>query len=350
MKKMRIIAFFMIFTILVAANVDTFAAVNNVYTPRITVRLAPSPGSLPAGYGVYTGNFGFRIDSFPEPTPPRGYFFIGWFAEGTQIVPPIAAIRSTTVLAGFAPFHDPDDSVRFVVIFDPNGGELPAGIPQIQAFTYGGAITNLPTPTKEGYRFAGWQWEDEILILPHIVRSEMVLEATWSAGTDIIHPPTLPIAIPQNQYVIAFNPYPGAFAGEETGIRFGRYSFSDIPDPPQRSGAVFSGWSLPDGSRLEGQLTVREDMMLTALWDTSDGVNGINGDEDADSIIDTRPNPQSSPIAISFALFFAVVVMSVAAFWFVRTTRLQAAVGEKYHTDIIRYVREVRILIRSKKR
>ena len=345
MKKMRVIAFFMVLIVLTAANLASFAAVDSAYTSRITIRFAPSPGYLPAGSGVYTGNFGFRIDSFPEPTPPRGYFFVGWFVEGTQVVPPVAAIRNTTVLAGFAPFHDPEDSVRFVLIFDANEGQLGAGTPYIQAFTYGSAITSLPTPSREGYRFTGWEWEDDVISLPYIVQSDMVLVATWGASTDIALPPTSPITIPANQYVIAFNPFPGVFGGEETGIRFGRNMFNNIPEAPQRSGAVFKGWRLPDGSELLGQLVVREDIMLTAIWDTSAGANG----EDTDSIVEIRPNPQSSPIVVSFALFFAVAVLGVVTFWVVKATRLQVADGERYQADVARHVREVRILIRNKK-
>jgi len=335
MKKMRLIAFLLIF---IAINAVTVVAHNDIAAPNITVRFSPSPGNLPDDLSVYTGNFGMRIDNFPEPEPPRGYFFIGWFAGGVHITPPIAVTRSTTILAGFAPFHDPEDSAGYVIVCDPGIGELPSYAPPIRFFTYGSAITSLPVPIHEEYIFAGWMWDDELLSLPHIVQSDMVLEATWVADTGATRPPVT--VVPPGQNIVAFNPFPGFFADNETGLMFGRSSIFNIPDAPTRNGLVFEGWRLPDGSKLEGRLSLDGDIMLTAIW-TPD-TNGT-----ASTTVDTRPNPPTSPLTISLALFGAIILLVSAAFGIFSLSHRQNIKAGKQQADKMRLIREARILMKG---
>ena len=335
MKKMRTIAFLLAFII---AGAVTVVAYNDITAPSITVRFSPSPGNLPDGVSVYTGYFGMRIDNFPEPEPPRGYFFIGWFVSGVHITPPIVVTRSTTILAGFAPFHDPEDSVGYVIVCDPGIGELPPYAPPIQFFTYNSPITSLPTPTHEEYIFAGWVSDDELISLPHIVQNDMVLEATWVADTVAALPPVS--AVPSGYNIAAFNPFPGFFADNETGIVFGRSSITNIPDAPTRNGMVFVGWRLPDDSILEGGLHLDGDIMLTAIW-TPD-TNGT-----ASVAVDTRPNPPTSPITLSLVLFGAIILLTGAAFGIFSLYHRQNTEAGKRHIKKTRLVREARILMKG---
>ena len=335
------IAVFLAAALISAAAMPVYA-INNT-PPQLTIRFAPNPGYFPEGVsGVRTGVKGFRIAEFPEPVPPQGYTFIGWFSEGEKLSAPVAAVRSMTILAGYAP-DIPEGAPRFAVMFDPGPGELPEGTPPIQPFTYGSALVSLPTPTLEGYSFAGWQFNGYMVAAPYIVRGEMVLEAAWQAA-----PPAAalrPIAIPAGQFVAAFNPAPGAFTGDETGIRFGRAGarVDDLPDEPVRLGYVFIGWATP----ME-PLVLREDIHLTAIWAAADNTTASGTLHPPP--VDTRPNPLTSPTTISFMILGAVLLLGVAAGGIYWLSKKQLAAEGNYHAYITRTVREMKLLIRNRPR
>ena len=319
--------------------------------PRITVRFIPGEGAFTDDVsGVYTGVMGFRIDSFPEPVPPWGYYFVGWFAYGAQLHPPIAAVRNISIVAAYAPIPDPDSVVSFAIVYDPAPGQLPQGAPPIQSFTYGSPLTNLPIPSHTGYIYNGWIWNDEPVIAPFIIRSDMILEAMWTPASDQsrIQPILLPPAIPPFHFVVAFNPFPGAFTGDETGLRFGR-NFStlrDMPESPVRQGYIFDGWRLPNGSPLNDLLVVRDDIMLTAIWNSSTESGAATTTSTIQ--VEIRPNPQTSPLVVSVMIFIAVTLLGLTAFGIFRLCTGQATAAGKYQAAMVRYVREIRILIKSK--
>jgi len=321
--------------------------------PYITVRFAPSPGSFEDdSHHIEMGSFGFRIESFPEPIAPRGYFFIGWYSDGILLEPPIANTRNTTLLAAYAPFQDPDRTSRYSIVYDPGLGQLPAGAASILALTYGSPILSLPIPYLEGYSFSGWVWDDENITAPIIVRGDMIIEAVWIPISSGQQPPaiqSIPFSIPENHFVIAFNPFPGLFARGETGLRFERNATTlrpITPEPPTRRGAVFTGWQLPCGRMLEPTIVIREDTMLTAIWDT----NPIIETSPDPTTTEPRRNPQTSPLRISFAIFFATIMIGGGFYAILKLTGKQSAAKVKYNSAMKRYVREARMEIKNKRK
>ena len=317
--------------------------------PDLTIRLAPSPGSLPEGESsTITGQFGFRIEYLPAPIPPRGYIFVGWFVNGNKIEAPVAAIRNTTLLAAYAPIVDPYEIDRYVVFFDPGLGFLPPGVSPVASHGYGTAITRLPIPTLEGYIFDGWTWHEEPILAPFIVRGEMVLEAVWvPVSQQLLFVPGYPLDIPPFHFVAAFNPFPGSFQGDETGVRLGRNSVTvrEMPKDPIRNGAIFEGWMLPNGNILDDPHVIRGDITLTAIWYIpEDGVPHPS----PSSPVESRQNPQTSPLAVSFLVFGAVAVFALAIVYILHMTRKQSAAEGKYRSAIARSVRESRLVIRNK--
>jgi len=317
--------------------------------PHFTVRFAPSPGTFPEGVsGVRTGLFGFRIDSFPEPVPPPGYSFIGWFSDGVQMHAPIAAVRSTTIMAAYAPIVNSSTASSFAVVYDPGLGQLPQGVPPIQSFTYGSVLTSLPVPVLEGYSFSGWMWNGESVLAPHIVRSDMALEAVWSAAYG--GHSFLPLAIPDLHFVAAFNPFPGVFNGDEVGMRFGRQgtAITDFPQEPTRQDYVFDGWKLPNGANLDTLLVMRNDIALMAIWVEAP----YNSDAEASSSapMEVRHNPQTNPVTISITIFAAVLLLGGAVSGIYRLNMKRADAEDQYHAYITRCIREVKIVIKSQKK
>ena len=336
---------------LVIAVVPAFGWSNtSTRPPQITIRFAPSPGSFPEGVsGVRTGVFGFRIDDFPELVPPYGYMFLGWFTDGVQVNGPIAAVRSTTILAGFAPVIENGTPLSFAVMFNAGLGQLPQGTPPIQSFTYGSALINLPVPILDDLYFAGWEVNGEAITIPHIVRSDMTLAATWSDAPP--QHPSRPVAIPANHFVAVFNPFPGIFYGNETGLRFARLGMAveNLPPEPIRQGYSFYGWRLPNGENQSGLPIIRGDTTLTAIWEEA-ADNDDNGvDIAANPPASTLPNPPTSPTTLCFMIFGAVILLgAVVAGMLILNMRQTAAAGN-YQSYITRCVREVKILIKSRR-
>ena len=338
----RVIALFMAAIVVVAVSVygNTSPA-----PPPLTIRFAPSPGSF-AGEtsGVRTGPFGFRIDELPEPVPPAGYTFVGWFSDGVQMQAPIAAVRSTTILAAYAPIVDPENGQSFAVVYNPGEGQLPEEMLPIQSFTYGSMIISLPIPEREDYYFAHWQHDGERVTAPFVIRNDMALDAVWYDT-----PPqqsARPLAIPTGHYVAVFNPFPGAFNNGETGIVFQRLNATlnnSIPQEPSLQGYIFSGWRIPNGQNLDLPVFINGDIMLTAIWaEDPEGTNGLSSS-------DIRPNPQTSPISISLMIFVAIgMLASATAGLYILKTRHAAAQG-RYHAQITRCVREMKIVVKNSK-
>ena len=318
--------------------------------PVITIRFAPSPGYFAEGEGyARTGSFGFRLNRLPEPVAPEGYVFIGWFFNGTELAAPLAAVRNVTLLAAYAPDIDPNEAESFIILYDPGTGQMPQGAPLIKSYTYGSAITNLPVPTLAGHSFEGWAWEDEAIAAPYIVRGDMILTALWAASTDlpVTVTPTYPQPIPADHFVVAFSSFPGSFPAGEVGFRFGRgvTVMRDMPPDPVRNNHIFVGWRLPDGEMLVNPRLFRYDTLVTAVWEALEDAEA--GSEPPPT--DSRRNPETSPLAISFMVFGAVLCLCLVALvaLYIRKKRLDNAL--EYRAGMARYVREARIVIKGGK-
>ncbi|MBD5132106.1 MAG: InlB B-repeat-containing protein [Clostridiales bacterium] len=88
-----------------------------------------------------------------EITPPDnptkdGYTFGGWFEDGAEDPFDFAQERS-----GNVSLRAKWTANTYTVTFDPNDGDVE---PTEKEVTYNSAFGELPTPTRDGYRFGGW--------------------------------------------------------------------------------------------------------------------------------------------------------------------------------------------------
>ncbi|MBO0413545.1 InlB B-repeat-containing protein [Enterococcus hulanensis] len=151
------------------------------------------------------------IDNFETPTR-TGYTFEGWY-NGEEKVTKIekGETGNRTLIAKWTP-------VTYKVTFDSSGGNSIDSM----AYTIEETISNLPTPTRKGYKFMGW-FEGEKLVteIPIGGTSDRTLTAKWGAI-----------------------PYTITFADE--GLSPITYTISDqsiaLPDGPERAGYRFLGW------------------------------------------------------------------------------------------------------------
>jgi len=328
--------------------------------PEFTLIFDPAQGSLPTGVADrVTALSGYIVDSFPTPTPPAGYQFVTWLYNGVQISAPMVLVRNMTVVASFAPA-----TVNiYEVVHNPGAGVLPTGVQSTNRHSYGTQITNHPTPTRSGYTFGGWLLNGQPVANPLVVVSNKTLTAVWTPlptptpgtatpsptpGTTATPAPSpSPTPAPGGHYTVIFNPYPGVHAlATEHGQRTGAAGsvLSNIPLTPIRPGFVFAGWRLPAGTILVGDLVITGNKTLTAVWLPMVSPTPAASPTPTPGHPGNRPNPQTSPLQVSFMIFGAVMLMGVAVtgIWTLASKQTEAA--GQFSKDTARYDREKRIV------
>ena len=176
-----------------------------------------------------------------------------------------------------------------------------------------------------------------------------------------------------DRYIISFDPNGGTFPESETaeGIRFVRIgeTETDLPPDPTRANYVFSGWQfLNSGAMLEANYIVAtENFQLQAVWvhytDAPDATPAASptpgagasptpgaspsptpaGPTPTPNKDAQRPNPTTNPIAISFMIFGAVLVLGMSAFGVIKLSVRHAEATGRYKVDASRYNREARL-------
>ena len=149
------------------------------------------------------------------PTPSMtGYSFDGWYTSvngGTKILSTtMVAITSLQTLYA----HWVQGHTYCTVTFDPNGGSVS---PATRSVESGAAIGELPTPTREGYTFAGW-WTavDGGIQISESTRvvGDVTYYAHW-ALTDFIIVDNVLIGVTRRDMAEAVIPYGVTSIGEE---------------------------------------------------------------------------------------------------------------------------------------
>ena len=350
------------------------------------------------GGSIATGTYlapGTRVNVRADNSEGSGFVFSGWEVNGMSY-PGLAQPRTRTFvveenlyvtaifLDGFQGW--PDDSVnpsdntvsqinisnvtnnnvsnpnasaletRFAVVFDVNGGTLPAGTQAMQSLQLNAVMTSLPVPTRAGYLFGGWKLDGAIAHPPVTIVRDITLEAHWiKSPSQNNNNQTNPSTVNEDDYhVVAFNPAPGTFTSGETGIRVGLYGsrITDMPQAPTRENYNFEGWELPTGHVFTGQLTITDSMTLTAVWNPSTSSPAPSATPNPSASPSptpapgsaARPNPQTSPIQISFLIFAMVLTAGLATFGILKLNRRQVVADGKYRADMTRYNREKRLM------
>lgn len=104
-----------------------------------------------------------------------------------------------------------------------------------------------PNPTKEGYTFTGWYY-DEACTIPYNnepIYSDTKLYAGWRINT----------------FKVTFNSDGGSAVGEQTVD----WNTSATLTTPTKEGYTFVGWFLPNGTQYTNQ-AIKADTTLTARW------------------------------------------------------------------------------------
>lgn len=163
----------------------------------------------------------------------------------------------------------------FVVVFGPEGGTLPTNETGLRTGPPGFVIDAAPSPTRAGYSFIGWYFNNYRVTFPLTVSSDMALMARWQAGNISPTPSPAPVTSP-----------------------------TPTPSPSPAASPSPSPSPAPGGN---------------------------------------VPNPTTSPINISFAIFGAVLAVGLASYSIIRTAGKQKAAEVLYNSEMTRFKREKRI-------
>ena len=245
--------------------------------------------------------------------------------------------------------------VSHTVTYNLAGGRMPTGVPTTQTLVYNSVINDLPIPNRDGYMFAGWKINNQLAATPIQVRSNLTLTAHWvRAEAQAVQAANEDdddySAYTPRQYAVSFNPAPGAFTGNETGIRIGTYNtaITNLPNAPTRTGYTFGGWRLPNGNIHAGaQLTISGDMTLTAVWAANPAASPSPTPTPTPTPAPgggARPNPQTNPLYISFMIFGITITAGLAAFGILVLAKKHILAEEQYRSDVARFNREQRIV------
>ena len=170
----------------------------------------------------------------PEQTPQKdGYTFVAWEFDFSQ---PVNA--SVTVSAVW-------QANSYTITYDPDGAEMEMKTQQI---AFGEPLT-LPMPTKDGFTFAGWFYNDTpIESGMWVIPSDVTLKAHWTGNT----------------YTVTFDAAGGKFTGESpVKVAYGETITLPVPI---RDGFVFAGWYNGETLCTDGPYTYTQDLNLVAHW------------------------------------------------------------------------------------
>ncbi len=192
-------------------------------------------------------------DTYKLPIPVKdGYTFICWLDGETEIANEgvwTSTLKNVTLTAKY--------KVKdYLVTFDANGGELENTSMTVD---YNQSVT-LPTPTRKGYTFKGWKYNDKAVAdgAWKINGENIVLVADWK----II------------DYTVTFDLKGGQFTGSFANMKkyvvhYGEdYDFEQFAPVKGNRAEEFIRWEMLDGTKVEqiGTWEFDRDVTLVAVW------------------------------------------------------------------------------------
>ena len=159
------------------------------------------------------------IGTLPTPTQ-SGYTFTGW-QVGSTVVDASTVWNYTVDTTAVAQWT----AITYTLTWDANGGTCGTAS---QSVTYGAAIGELPTPTRTGYTFSGWNLGSVAISATTIWNYAMDSTATaqWTA----------------NSYTLTLNGNSGTVTPSSMTVTYG-VAIGTLPTPT-RSGYTFTGWKI----------------------------------------------------------------------------------------------------------
>ena len=156
------------------------------YNPNgFTVTFDSDGGSFVSSQIVKRGNYATE----PEDPTRFGYIFLGWYYNDELWSFSENAIRGNITL--IAKWEQDFENPAIRIDFNAMGGVIKDGY-QYKDVLPGDFIGDLPTPTREGYKFEGWYYDDDFYYVNRItsrtrIQTEytdsITIVAKWETGS-----------------------------------------------------------------------------------------------------------------------------------------------------------------------
>ena len=214
----------------------------------ITLTLNPNGGELSINENVISIAKGSTLANLHMNVSKEDSVFIGWVLDGSNpeyIYPWDEPINENISLT--AKWEE-----SITLSFDLDGGTWSLSELMKTGKNFSLNQLSLPTPTKEGYAFAGWTVNGELIDNETPLTEDTALKATWS----------------QDSVTITLDPNGGSLTGNQSEHIIARGTYF-TPQPPMRDGYWFNGWMIVTSEGEEPYDTskpVTEDMTLKASW------------------------------------------------------------------------------------
>lgn len=242
-----------------------------------TITFDPNGGTVSPTTKSYIYNSLSATYYTDMPTPTlANYEFDGWYdakTGGQQITAEtLVTPENRTFYAHWVPLGN--------VTLDPNGGALPSGAKTTINALAGGKYPLIPTPSRDGYNFAGWVTEKDNL--------DTKVEEGSSVGSTV--PKTLYACWTSKKYTVTFD-FNGASGGPVTRLYAFGAKYGSLPSC-HRGGYSFVGWftEKEDGEEvtIDTVVSIAKDHTLYARWGFTVDYNANGG---------TGSMPQSKALA-----------------------------------------------------
>lgn len=174
-----------------------------------------------------------------EPPIPikAGYKFVHWVTANGAVYDFSTPVTQDMTLKAFWVQY-PDLTVKFI------------SFNQVISSTkvkYNGKLQRPTDPTKDGYTFKGWLWNQEPYDFDSLVIYNMELNASWEI----------------KKYTVTFDTAGGNnIPSQEVSHDF----FATRPTDPTRDGYTFKGWKL-NGNTFSFSTRITSNITLTATWE-----------------------------------------------------------------------------------
>ncbi len=201
-------------------------ASNNIIVPETyTVSLDPNGGLC--SKDSITVNYGQAYGTMPTPTR-TGYKFAGWWttkATGGKQVTKDTVCYAT---GNFTLYARWTALASYTVTLNPNGGTC--STPNITVY-YSKAYGTLPTPTRRGYKFAGW-WTTKATGGKQVTASTVC----YATGNFTVYARWTALA----SYTVTLNPNGGTCSQSSITVYYSQ-TYGTLP-MPIRTCCTFAGW------------------------------------------------------------------------------------------------------------
>ncbi len=190
----------------------------------------------------------------PNDPVKEGYNFLGWYYNDTLY-------DFTKPITGNIELEAKWEEIKvqiYTVTFDTDGGNTIESI----VVNEGSTITET-IPTKEGYNFLGWYYNDAEFDFTTKIESDITLKAKWEETKQTSSEESKPTTPVTKKYTVKFDSNGGSKVSNQT---VEENKTAPEPTNPTRTGYTFKGWTL-NNQTYDFSKPVTKDITLKAKWE-----------------------------------------------------------------------------------